>query len=157
MFLSITWLLAGGDGIDREIARIMAAPPEKRVELMNAFKKRLFEMNQRERAEAIRRLRGRMSAEGAQRRPPETMPPTGPKEERGRMGSGTPHASPARPPRSGAGAGAPVPPPAAGSAPPRPGGGGGHPPRTGTHAPGAGGGPGAHHGMPGMGRAGRSR
>ncbi|WP_300368917.1 hypothetical protein [Hydrogenimonas sp.] len=51
--------------IDREIAKIKAAPPEERVKLMNEFKRKLFKMNQEERSEAIQRLKHSMRIKGS--------------------------------------------------------------------------------------------
>ncbi|WP_456450086.1 hypothetical protein [Hydrogenimonas sp.] len=115
--------------VDKEIAKIMAAPPEKRVEMMNAFKRRLFQMNQQERALAIQRLRGSMA-------PRQGMAPGGGMP--GRLPHRAQRGPKAHPPqqsapRQGAG-GTPAPPPAA----PGAGQGGRTAPPSGGAMPGAG-------------------
>ncbi|GEM_PF-3005550 len=128
---------AGPSAIDKEIEAIMKAPPEKRVELMNAFKRRLFEMNQQERALAIRRLRGSMRAAAghpAPQGPPPGMRPGTMREYRPHGPTNGAHAGGGQAAHAGNGAGsvspAPVPPPSsaspsAGSAPAGEGGHGG--------------------------------
>ncbi|WP_457596261.1 hypothetical protein [Hydrogenimonas sp.] len=56
------WSAPADYDIDAQIAAIQSAPPEKRVEMMNAFKRRLFRMNRAQRMEAIERLRRNMGA-----------------------------------------------------------------------------------------------
>ncbi|NPA29651.1 MAG: hypothetical protein GXO33_05645 [Epsilonproteobacteria bacterium] len=86
LLLSALFCLLGAESIDQEIARIASAPPKERVALMNALKRRLFQLNEAERLKAIERLRASMNA-GAQRRaqaggegprPPHTPPPLRP-------------------------------------------------------------------------------
>jgi hypothetical protein len=139
----------------------MAAPPEKRVELMNAFKRRLFEMNRRERMEAIRRLRGRMASDAPQHGPagpPPAMHPV-PEYGQGYRGGGASGPSRMGPSHPGGGAGRPAPAPSTGSPAPHMGGGAtqrpsgaGGGPREGTGA-----GRGPHRGMPGMGPGGHRK
>jgi len=46
--------------IDREIAEIKSASPSERVTLMNAFKEKLMQMNQEQRAAAIESMQQKM-------------------------------------------------------------------------------------------------
>jgi len=125
-FLCAVAAWAGPSAIDKEIETIMKAPPGERVELMNAFKRRLFEMNQQERAMAIRRLRGSMAprrgtpgAAGMPLHPPrqgERGPANAraPQRDVPRRGDGAPLPPPAAP---GAGQGERPAPPAGASGP----------------------------------------
>jgi len=46
--------------IDAQIAQIQKASPKERVKLMNRFKRRIAQMNQQERLEAIRQMKRKM-------------------------------------------------------------------------------------------------
>lgn|GEM_PF-5585606 len=50
------------ESVDEAIAKIASAPPAERVKLMNALKRRLFELNRNQRAAAIARLRATMQS-----------------------------------------------------------------------------------------------
>ncbi len=52
--------------IDQQIRNIKNAPPEKRVELMNAFKQKLFLMNQNDRQKTIGKLKVKINANKSQ-------------------------------------------------------------------------------------------
>ena len=70
----VLWLMLGGTmplmaettDIDTQIEAIMQADAAERHTLMNAFKKRLSEMNAEERAEAIAKLRAQSGNESGQ-------------------------------------------------------------------------------------------
>ena len=70
----VLWLMLGGTmplmaettDIDAQIEAIMQADAAERHTLMNAFKKRLSEMNAEERAEAIAKLRAQSGNESGQ-------------------------------------------------------------------------------------------
>lgn len=75
----LMWLMLGGTmpllaetaEIDAQIEAILTAKESERHQLMNAFKQRLSEMNARDRADAIAKLRaqsGNGAAEGAHER-----------------------------------------------------------------------------------------
>ncbi len=58
---SASMMLAEEPGfIDKEIKKIKEAPAQERVELMNAFKLKLAQMNQQERTEALEKLRAQI-------------------------------------------------------------------------------------------------
>ncbi len=57
----------GRESVDAQIEAIRNADPRMRRELMNAFKRRLAEMNRKERMEAISRLRKKMGDMRAKR------------------------------------------------------------------------------------------
>jgi len=62
-FLLSTLLLADtttSSTIDAQINQIRNADPSQRVELMNAFKQRMMQMNQEERSQAIEAMRSKM-------------------------------------------------------------------------------------------------
>ena len=66
--LFITTTLLSNDStpasIDTQINAIKNANPSKRVELMNAFKLRVSQMNQKERSNAISAIQGKMHLKG---------------------------------------------------------------------------------------------
>jgi hypothetical protein len=51
--------------VDAEIAAIQAAPAQERVRMMNQFKKRLMQMNEAQRSEAIAAMQEKMQASQA--------------------------------------------------------------------------------------------
>lgn len=61
-FLFSTFIMADETtlSIDAQIEAIKHAPPQKRVEMMNALKQRLAAMNQEERAKIIAQMRAKM-------------------------------------------------------------------------------------------------
>jgi predicted solute-binding protein len=50
------------NSIDMQITAIQKAPPEQRVKLMNAFKRKLIRMNQTQRTNTIKKMRMAMHA-----------------------------------------------------------------------------------------------
>jgi len=52
--------------VDAQIQEIQSAQPKERVKLMNAFKERLFKMNQEERVAAISSMRAKMNHKNTQ-------------------------------------------------------------------------------------------
>ena len=55
-FARIVW---GGESIDAQIEAIRKAPPQERFKLMNRLKRQLVQMNQKQRSEAIAKLRAK--------------------------------------------------------------------------------------------------
>lgn len=55
----------GDESVDAQIERIMNAPQQERVELMNQLKTQLATMNEHERSEAIRKLQSKLNPDGA--------------------------------------------------------------------------------------------
>jgi len=66
--LSVTLMLLGtlamADTVDEQIAKIQNATPQKRVQLMNALKQELFALGEKERVQAMHKLRAKMNTDG---------------------------------------------------------------------------------------------
>ena len=66
--LSVTLMLLGtlamADTVDEQIAKIQNATPQKRVQLMNELKQELFALGEKERVQAMHKLRAKMNTDG---------------------------------------------------------------------------------------------
>lgn len=66
--LSVTFMLLGtlamADTVDEQIAKIQNATPQKRVQLMNELKQELFALGEKERVQAMHKLRAKMNTDG---------------------------------------------------------------------------------------------
>ena len=56
--------LAMADTVDEQIAKIQNATPQKRVQLMNELKQELFALGEKERVQAMHKLRAKMNTDG---------------------------------------------------------------------------------------------